>query len=80
MTHESEFTPEEIIGGLPYMIADLERLQRDMVSTAVAGYDGRVLDMAGVLEHMIGHFHDVREALNLSPVDTIMEEMGDADN
>lgn len=74
-----EFTPEEIIGMLPYTIADLEGLQRDMVSVAVGTYNGPMLAMAGVLDHLLHHLNEVRQALDLSPVDTIMEEMRDAD-
>lgn len=79
MTQDLEFTPEEIIGGLPFIIADLEQLQRDMVSIAVGTYNGQMLTMAGHLAHINGHINDVREALNLDAVDTIMEEMGDAE-
>jgi hypothetical protein len=79
MAHGYQPTPESAIASFPSLIADLEGLQRDLVSAAVDVYDGRMLDIAGVLEHILEHLHDVREALGLERVDSIMRDIEDAD-
>jgi hypothetical protein len=49
--------------GLPFIIADLEQLSRDLTSLAVDEKHGRILDMSGFLDHEIEHLHEIREAL-----------------
>jgi hypothetical protein len=53
------------IEGLPYLIADLEQLSRDMTSLAVMEKNGPLLDLSGWLDHLNGHLHAIRESFGL---------------
>lgn len=75
MAHGNTPDPDEAVREFPSLLADLEQLHRDMVSSAVQDYNGVMLSMAGFLSHVIEHLHDLREALGLEPEDNIMNDM-----